>query len=551
MKTKKKSKTVLVVIPARGGSKGIPRKNLRILGGKPLIYYSIKNALSIEGYNVDCYVSSDDDEINLLAKKFGAKTLLRNKNISYDQTTLDPVIYDAYNHAIKTENRKYDYVITLQPTSPLLQKETIEKALFKMDEDKIDTLISGVHDVHLSWIKKDGEFFPNYNERVNRQFLPESYKETGGFVITKEKFITEYSRIGNNVQIFPLSKKESIDIDNFEDWNLCEYYLKRKKILFVVVGNSIVGTGHVYNTLSIANEILEHRIVFLVTKGSELAHSKIQEMNYEVYLQKNSNIIEDINKINPDIVVNDLLDTDRLYIEKLKSETNAKLVINFEDLGEGSELADLVINAMYPEKKMIPNHYFGARYFILRDEFLYTKQKKISITVKNVLLSFGGVDPSNFTERVLKIIFQFCEKEDIKVTIVAGIGYKHLEKIKVMYPNVAIKKNIKNISDEILKSDLVFTSAGRTTFEVASVGVPSVVLCQNQRETTHFFASQKNGFLNLGLGSNIQDKTIFEAFKSVLNYDTRLSMHQRMIENDIKKGKQRVVKLINQAILNK
>lgn len=207
MKTKKKSKTVLVVIPARGGSKGIPRKNLRILGGKPLIYYSIKNALSIEGYNVDCYVSSDDDEINLLAKKFGAKTLLRNKNISYDQTTLDPVIYDAYNHAIKTENRKYDYVITLQPTSPLLQKETIEKALFKMDEDKIDTLISGVHDVHLSWIKKDGEFFPNYNERVNRQFLPESYKETGGFVITKEKFITEYSRIGNNVQIFPLSKR--------------------------------------------------------------------------------------------------------------------------------------------------------------------------------------------------------------------------------------------------------------------------------------------------------------------------------------------------------
>ena len=86
-------KNILVVIPARGGSKGIPRKNLRLLGEKPLIYYSIKNALQSK-YNLDVFISSEDEEILNTAHKFGAKTHRRYLSISDDKTTLDPVIYD-------------------------------------------------------------------------------------------------------------------------------------------------------------------------------------------------------------------------------------------------------------------------------------------------------------------------------------------------------------------------------------------------------------------------------------------------------------------------
>lgn len=544
---KSKSK-VLIIIPARGGSKGIPRKNLRILNGKPLLYYSIRNALAIQNAEVDCYVSSDDDEIVLMASKFGAKTINREHVISGDKITLDPVIYDAYTR-IKNKNKvDYDYVITLQATSPLLKKESIELALEKMQSSDVDTIISGVFDSHLTWLESDGEFVPNYEKRVNRQELPKIYKETGGFVISKAKFIKENSRFGYKIEIFPLSKKEAIDIDDYDDWNLCEFHLTRKRVVFVVTGNSEVGMGHVYNTLSIANEILNHRIVFLVDKDSELAYNKIAESNYEVYIQQENDIITDIERLNPDVVINDILDTKLKYIINLKDK-NYK-VINFEDLGEGSSQADLVINAMYPEQKMALNHYYGSNYFILRDEFLYTPKKTIKPDVNRILISFGGVDPNNFTDRILKLIHQYCTSNKIEIVIITGMGYKHLDTLVDLYPEVTIKNNVKNISEEILSADIVFTSAGRTTFEVASIGVPSIVLCQNQRETTHFFASQKNGFYNLGLGSEVSDKEVYAAFTETMQYNTRVLMSEKMLNTRLRKGKSKVMKLINKTILN-
>ena len=87
---------ILIVIPARGGSKGIPRKNIRMLNKHPLIYYSIKTCLQSK-HQVDVYVSSEDDEILTLSEKFGAKTLRRSIGHADDATTLDPVIFEAFD----------------------------------------------------------------------------------------------------------------------------------------------------------------------------------------------------------------------------------------------------------------------------------------------------------------------------------------------------------------------------------------------------------------------------------------------------------------------
>ena len=106
------NKSILVIIPARGGSKGIPRKNIRSLDGKPLIYYSIRNALQIKAREVDCYLSSEDDEILTLAKKFGSKIHKRSSENAHDATTLDPVIHEAYHQILNLENKEYDLVIT-------------------------------------------------------------------------------------------------------------------------------------------------------------------------------------------------------------------------------------------------------------------------------------------------------------------------------------------------------------------------------------------------------------------------------------------------------
>lgn len=124
---------LLFIIPARFGSKGIPRKNLKILNGKPLIFYSINNASEIS-CEKEVVVSSDSDEILNIATKFGAKALKRPAELAGDQTTLDPVVFHAYKSLSVDLN--FDYVVILQPTSPLLSAKSLENALMHISQNK-------------------------------------------------------------------------------------------------------------------------------------------------------------------------------------------------------------------------------------------------------------------------------------------------------------------------------------------------------------------------------------------------------------------------------
>lgn len=533
---------VLVIIPARGGSKGIPRKNLRTLAGKPLIYYGIKTALASK-FNPDVYVTSDDDEILVISKQIGAKTIKRDPLIANDITTLDPVIYDGYKQSMSFEGKQYDIIVTLQPTSPLLKTKSLDDAIRIMeDDDNIETVIAATDDTHLTWKKENDVFLPNYKERINRQYLTPVFKETGGFLITRSAIITEVNRIGENVKLYLLDEGENIDIDTYEDWNLCEYYLKRKKILFVVSGYQEIGLGHVYNTLLIANNILNHNIDFLVDNKSQLAYDKIASKNYTVFMQENKDILDDIKLLNPDVVINDRLDTEASYIKGLKV-LNIK-VINFEDLGTGAKEADLVINAIYPEKEILPNHYFGHDYFILRDEFLLSTPINFSKEVKSVLLTFGGVDPNNFTLKIIQSIYDYCLEKNINISVVAGFGYQHYESL-TEFNEVSIYKNAIDISDHMKQADLIFTSAGRTTYEIASLNVPAIVLAQNKRELSHFFASEEYGFTNLGLGYDVTNKKILKVFKDIVNnYQARKQISTLMAKVDLLSGRDRTLRLI-------
>ena len=538
---------ILVIIPARGGSKGVPQKNLRSLNKKPLIYYSIKTALNSK-FKPDVYVTSDNSEILTISKQLGAKTLKRNLKLSDDNVTLDPVIYYAFKKIELIENKKYILVITMQPTSPLLKIQSLDTAIKKMiTNKKIDTIISALNTTHLTWIKKSNKYFPNYSKRENRQKLPQIFSETGAFLITKPKFINVNNRIGKNVDLY-ISKnfEESTDIDNYKDFKLCEYYLKRKKILFVVSGSNKIGLGHVHNVLQIANEFIDHEITFLVNKKSELAFNKIRSKNYRVLRQKNKNIIFDIKKINPDIIINDILDTKKNYIKSLIQL--GKKVINFEDLGNGSKFTDLTVNAIYSKRKNNLNSYFGHKYFLLRDEFILKSPKAVNKKVKNILITFGGVDPKNYTKKVITAIQRDCEKREINIQVITGFGYNYFNTLK-LFKNIEILKNVQNISDYMLNADLIFSSAGRTTYEIASLGVPAIILVQNNRELEHSFCSHKNGFINLGLGTLLKNQSIRNNFiKIVENYTKRKSMSKLMLKKDLKSGKQRVINLIEKVL---
>ena len=538
----------LIIIPARGGSKGIPRKNLRPLNKKPLIYYVIKTALSSK-YNPDVYVSSEDSEILMFAERFGARTHKRSDELSSDQTTLDPVIYNSFIEIESDAKKKYDFIITIQPTSPTLSTETLDLAIEKIISNKrCDTIISAVESAHLNWYKENNKYLPNYKERVNRQYLEPVYQETGAFVICKRKNLIENKiRIYGNIDLFLLNDKESIDIDTYQDWMIADYLLKNKKILFVVTGNNTVGLGHIYRALLIANEIMNHQIIFLVDKNSKIGYDKIRSLNYQVFMQQHENILDDINKIDPHVIVNDILDTDKEYIFALKNKD--RLVINFEDLGTGASKADLVINALYPEKEVLKNHYFGHKYFCARDEFFHSNRQNIREKVKNILISFGGTDSNNLTLKVLDSISDQCNNHNIKINVVLGFGNSNNYSEYKDYSNINILIDIKDISSYMMDADIIFTSAGRTVYEIACIGTPAIILAQNERELTHFFASPEFGFINLGLGYKLKNKEIQDTFINLKdNFQERQNMQKVMLQKDILNGKRRTMELINSNI---
>lgn len=538
---------ILIIIPARGGSKGIPQKNLRTLSGKPLLYYSIKTALNSR-FKPDVYVSSDDEEIRMIARKFGAKIHCRNSELADDRTTLDPVIYNAYKEIVQENSKRYDLIVTMQPTSPLLKAASLDNAIEEFLKDEhTDTMISAREETHLSWRLENNGYVPNYKERVNRQYLPPTFPETGSFVICKASLLEESKkRIGKKINLYLLPTNEAIDIDTYEDWNLCEYLLKRKTVLFVLSGYSEIGLGHIYRGLVLANSILNHHLIFLMDNKSHLGYEKIKEQHYEVYMQESKDIVDDIKKLNSDIIINDILDTDAAYIKKLKAL--GLKVINFEDIGSGAKEADLVINALYPEREPLPNHHYGYLYFCPRDEFLFSGFKRVTPEVKHVLITMGGIDSNNLTYKALDAIYQSCQEKNIAISVILGMGYKQEQTVS-RFSNIQVYRDIKTMSDFMLRADIIFTSAGRTVYEAACVGTPTIVLSQNEREMTHFFAQEKYGFLNLGLGIKVSGERIRQAFIGLVNdFSKRLEAHQLMLAGNVRDGKIRVINLIQNVI---
>jgi len=191
----------------------------------------------------------------------------------------------------------------------------------------------------------------------------------------------------------------------------------------------------------------------------------------------------------------------------------------------------------------LPNHYFGHKYFLLRDEFIYSPQKEIG-DVKRILLTFGGVDPNNYTFKVLESIYDYSQNIGIEIDVITGFGYNQYDSLK-RFKNINLLKNVTNISDYMLEADIIFTSAGRTVYEIASIATPAIVLAQNNRELTHLFASRENGFLNLGLGYTLDNQVILDNFKNLVeNVEIRKHMNRVMRDNSLKKGRKRVKKLI-------
>ncbi|MED9991268.1 MAG: glycosyltransferase [Phascolarctobacterium faecium] len=536
---------ILALIPARGGSKGIPKKNLRLMNGKPLIAYAIENAKKSK-YIRDVFVTTDSKEIEEVSKLYGAAVIKRDNELSSDLVTLDPVIYHAMLKAEKETGKFYDAVITLQPTSPLLNVETLDSAIEYFISGNFETVISVVNKPHLAWGVKDSELVPLYSERKNRQELTPQYLETGAFVISKRNVVVPESRIGSKTSVYEISEVESIDIDDRNDWLLAETLLKRKKIIFRVEGHLKLGLGHIYNCLTLAFSMMEHDVLLVISKNSREGIEKIKASNlpYRI-IESDADIDALINEFKPDIWVNDCLDTDEKYIRHLKSIIPR--VISIEDLGSGIKEADAVINALYDDVQQT-NVYSGWEYVCLRDEFQIESPNIFKQEVSKVLIMFGGTDPANLNKTLYEIILKITDKyKNIKFEFITGLGYKNKENGVVTREekNIFVYPDVPRVTKYMREADLAITSQGRTIFELAAMRIPAIVLSQNEREQTHFFAQMENGFLNLGVGAKVDSVLIENTLEWLVSTAiVRKNMYEIMGKYDLRKGLKRVKNII-------
>ena len=277
-----------------------------------------------------------------------------------------------------------------------------------------------------------------------------------------------------------------------------------KLVLFNILGSKKNGTGHIFRSLSLAKEIkYNHNIIFLTNNTQKIAIQYLKKTKYKFFSYSTKKIYNKIISHQPTIVINDVLSTQKKDIRLIKE--NRIKVVNFEDLGAGNQFTDLTINEIFQKpKKNIKKILWGERYFFLRDEFLKQKKNKFK-KIKNILLFFGGSDPNNLTLKTLKSIYNTSVKFDINIIIITGIGYKNeaiLKNFVKKKNNIDLIKNTKKISYYMKKCQIAFTSNGRTTYELAHMNIPSIVISHNLRESQHKFASFKNGFINMGRFNN-------------------------------------------------
>lgn len=210
-----KNKKILAIIPARGESRGIPQKNIKMIRGKPLVARSILAAKDSK-YIDKIVVSTDSKKIAGVSKNWGAEVLNRPKKYATDTATTISVL----QHAIK-EIPGYDVIVLLQPTSPLRTGELIDRALEEFISSKADTLATG-------YICKDYEWGSTNN--IPRQKLKGWFYDDGNIYIHKSEYLKKGKWVGKKLKKMIIDKIYNFEIDDETDFYIVENLMKRHSL---------------------------------------------------------------------------------------------------------------------------------------------------------------------------------------------------------------------------------------------------------------------------------------------------------------------------------
>ena len=537
--------TAWALIPARGGSTGVPRKNVRYLGSLPLIAHSIQAAKTVLGNNVA--VITDDDEIAEISVHFGARVIREPKTTG--KATLDEVVIRTIPELRELGAKSDDVLLTIQPTCPFLTPARIEEALDEFAAGAA-SVITVVDDRHLGWqIDENGKPTPDYNARVNRQLLPPQFRESGAIIGARiENILEKGTRIIQPIALIEPEAKEAIDIDTFADWAVAEHYATRKQIVFRTDASKNLGMGHVYRTLAVAQELARHELVIVLSKDQELGQEFFAEYPFRVELVANDDeFVNFVRGNNTDLVILDRLNNDAKIVSDL--QTTAK-VVTFEDLGEGAAIADLLISDLYLNPAVSADHQLaGVENAILAPTFESLPRKaSIEPSVENILLLFGGTDPSNLAVKSLDALEAIGFSG--VVTVVRGLGAEPIDLSKYSLKLNPLA-NVKNMPAVMVQADLALSSAGRTITELACIGVPTICMAQNAKELTHAHTTEANGVKMLGLGNDVSSEKLASEIQSLIaDFSKRKTLSSNALEATNTRSNAKVVERILEKLFS-
>jgi spore coat polysaccharide biosynthesis predicted glycosyltransferase SpsG len=522
---------ILVVIPAPLHAAGLPRAALRSLAGRTLLKRALETASGAVSSQDQIAVLVDDDEVALFAERQGCQVHPLPAGYDTSGQSLAASVDGVTRQIESTRPDRFAAVMLLHPTAALVRSADLTRAVDRLFENGAASVVSE------PMTGTDSGNWPSV-----------------GFAVSRRSSVNPERFLGDRVEIAEVPPERTFSIRSGHDWWVCERLLQRKRVVFVVIGYPAVGLGHVSRAATVAHELMHHDVHFLCPRGSELAATQLAARALPVHLHDAGDLADCVLALQPDLVVNDILNTDREYVERLK--TAGAAVVNFEDLGSGARVADLVINAIFMEPDVCGNHLNGPAYFCIRDEFLHAPSRADRVTVREILVTFGGTDPSDNTSRVARLILPRTRALGIHVSFVTGPGYAHLDRLQEILAGVpaadaTLAHDTRRMSDYMARADFAFSSAGRTVFELAAMGVPAVIVAANEREESHTFACEDNGFVYLGGSDQVTDTAIVSALERLIeSAGTRRQMSERMQKWDFRKGRERVLGAIEPFLVD-
>ena len=517
---------------------------VRKLDGRPLVQRAIDKALETDLPSSAVHLLTDSEEIALFGERSGISSFWDAKS-SWNRTALTGVLGE-YISSVEKPNT---ISMLLSPYAPLLETETIMQAITVFINSNKDVLQAIVREKR--YLNSDEE---SSIESIGFGKSEEtSHVRSTAFSLYRAGIIAE--GIGSDRSVLPYSVgDDAFEICSLRDWWICEKLLQRQRIVFRVIGNDQVGMGHIYRALSVAHEMTDHEVLFVTDIKSDVAVRELAGYEYWTGVYRQVEIEEKILGLKPDLVIFDALDTDANMV--LRFRDHGITVVSFEDLGSGSHHTNLTINELYDEPQFFGDNYcWGHEYFFVRDEFQNAKPRIFENSVSHLLLTFGGTDQHDLSKKIFMAIQEICKHRGIHIHIVTGPGYDGYERLATAIAgesNVTLTHATGIMSDIMESCDVAITSNGRTVYELAHMNIPSLVIDQHERESSHNFGRKDNGFISLGLyESQITEPQLKERLVQLLDdVKYRYDLFSKMQSIEFSNSKKNIVDMVLNLNIN-